>query len=510
MYAKVNTCVLEGLNGRIVDVEADLAKGMSAFQIVGLPDTAIREARERVRSAIQNSGFRFPIERITINLAPAQIRKEGSQIDLAIATGILTASGNILEEPKSNMAFLGELSLDGRILPVPGVLPMLISLQELGITECIIPKGNEEEASMVKGIKSFAIHTLEELVDFLNDEKTVEPVDFVDDSFQEEGRNFTIDFKDMKGQEALKRALEIAAAGEHNLLMIGPPGSGKTMAAIRLPTILPSLTFQESLESTKIYSAAENLKENSLVKRRPFRNPHHTSSGVSLIGGGRIPKPGEISLAHNGALFLDELPEFPKSTIELLRQPLEEKEVTISRANASLTYPSNFLFICGMNPCPCGYYGDPYHECTCSMNQINNYLNKVSRPILDRIDLHIEVQPVKIEDLQDQEVKEGSKEIRERVEKAREIQRKRFEGKNITTNGQMKHKDIEEFVPLSSESESLLKKAFDKYKFSARTYHKILTIARTIADLQASENVETPHLLEAIRYRNAVQKYWGS
>ncbi|MDO5755516.1 MAG: YifB family Mg chelatase-like AAA ATPase [Tissierellia bacterium] len=510
MYAKINTCVLQGLDGLLIDVEADLANGLPSFNIVGLPDTSIKESKERVRAAIANSGYKFPINRITINLAPANLKKEGSQLDLAIATALLVANGNIIDEPKKNTAFIGELALDGRILAINGALPMVISLQELGIEEVIIPEKNKEECSMVKGIKLYPVKNIEELVNFLNGNQEISPYESFDDGLLNQKKDeYEVDFSDIKGQEVLKRAMEIAAAGEHNLLMIGPPGSGKTMSAMRLPTILPNLTFEESLECTKIYSASGNLKEDALIVKRPFRDPHHTSSAVSLIGGGRIPQPGEISLAHNGALFLDELPEFPKSTIEVLRQPLEEKTITISRANATLTYPANFLFIAGMNPCPCGYNGDPNHECSCSMGSIRNYLNKISRPILDRIDIHVEVKPVKIEDLQKKAKGESSKTIRKRVERARAIQQKRFENEKITTNGQMKNKDMKKYIHLDDEVAKVMKMAYDRYKFSARTYHKIIKLARTIADLEESENIGEHHLLEAIRYRTVDQKYWG-
>lgn len=354
MYSKIMTCVLEGLQGYSIEVEADIAKGLQSFNIVGLPDISIKESKERVRSAISNSGFKFPIGRITINLAPANLKKEGSQLDMAIAVSILTAFGIIYNIPSKNTAFIGELALDGRIMDIQGALPMAISLKELGYEKVIVPFGNKEECSLVKGIDIIPIKNLDDLIKYLNCELKIES--YNDDVFSpiDVNPNYEIDFNEIKGQENLKRAMEIAAAGEHNLIMIGPPGAGKTMAAMRLPTILPPLSFEEAIECTKIYSVSGNLKENKLVNERPFRAPHHTSSSVSIIGGGRIPMPGEISLAHNGALFLDELPEFNKSTIEVLRQPLEEKNITISRANATLTYPANFLFIAGMNPCPCG------------------------------------------------------------------------------------------------------------------------------------------------------------
>ncbi|MGO4986906.1 YifB family Mg chelatase-like AAA ATPase [Gallicola sp. Sow4_E12] len=509
MYSKINTCVLQGLTGYKIEVEADISKGLRSFNMVGLPDTSIKESKERVRAAIANIGHSFPRGRLTINLAPANLKKEGSQMDLTIAVSILTAMGEIIEPPSEEVAFLGELSLDGRILPVEGALPMIISLQSLGLKKCIIPLENKEESSMVKGIELICVEDLKEVVEYLNGERKIEP--FVSDGlFEFENREvFDIDFSDIKGQLMLKRAMEIAAAGEHNLLMIGPPGSGKTMAAMRLPSILPKMTFEEAIECTKIYSVSGELGKRKMIIHRPFRDPHHTSSSVSIIGGGRIPKPGEISLAHNGALFLDELPEFSKSTIEVLRQPLEEKNITIARAQASLTYPANFLFIAGMNPCPCGYNGDPNHECNCSAGQIQKYLNKVSRPILDRIDIHVEVQPVKFSELTDKGKEESSDAIRERVQKARDIQKKRFEKENISTNGLMSSRQIRKYVVLSEELEKVIQTAFQKYKFSARSFNKILKLTRTIADLEGSEEIKSAHLMEAIRYRTIDQKYWG-
>ncbi len=509
MYSKIMTCVLEGLNGYAIEVEADIARGLQSFNIVGLPDISIKESKERVRSAISNSGYTFPIGRITINLAPANLKKEGSQLDISIAISILTAFGVIYNIPSKSTAFIGELSLDGRIMSIQGALPMVISLKELGFKKIIVPDENKEECSLVKGVNIIPVSSLKKLVDYLNDEIKIE--NYNDDIFKSTDINsdYDMDFSEIKGQENLKRAMEIAAAGEHNLIMIGPPGSGKTMAAMRLPTILPPLNFEEAIECTKIYSVSGNLKENKLITRKPFRAPHHTSSSVSIIGGGRIPMPGEISLAHNGVLFLDELPEFNRNTIEVLRQPLEEKEITISRANATLTYPANFLFIAGMNPCPCGYYESETHECTCTLPQIQRYLAKVSRPILDRIDIHIEVKPVKLNELTSNIETESSDIIRKRVIDARNIQYERFKNEKIKTNGQMNNRLIKKYVKLSKELNIILEKSYEKYKFSARTINKILKLSRTIADLDGKENVESNHLLEAIRFRTVDTKYWS-
>ncbi|MDL2310755.1 YifB family Mg chelatase-like AAA ATPase [Peptostreptococcaceae bacterium OttesenSCG-928-C18] len=509
MYSKIMTCVLEGLQGYAIEVEADIARGLQSFNIVGLPDISIKESKERVRAAINNSSYMFPIGRITINLAPANLKKEGSQLDISIAISILTAFGVIYNIPSKDTAFIGELSLDGRIMNVQGALPMVISLKELGFKRVVVPDDNKEECSLVKGIEIVPVKSLKDLVDYLNDELKIESYD--EDVFSEKylSQNYEVDFNEIKGQENLKRAMEIAAAGEHNIIMIGPPGAGKTMAAMRLPTILPPLNFEEAIECTKIYSVSGNLNDNKLIKERPFRAPHHSSSSVSIIGGGRIPMPGEISLAHNGALFLDELPEFNKNTIEVLRQPLEEKEITISRANATLTYPANFLFIAGMNPCPCGYFGDETKECTCSLPQIQRYLAKVSRPILDRIDIHVEVEPVKLNELTSNENSESSEDIRNRVINARKIQYMRFKNEKVKTNGQMNNKLIKKYVPLDDELNAILEMAYNKYKFSARTINKILKLTRTIADLEGKENIEAKHLLESIRYRTVDTKYWG-
>ena len=508
MYSKVNTCVLQGLDGWNVEVETDLSRGIPVFNIVGLPDISIRESKERVRSAIKNSGFEFPLNRITINLAPANLKKEGSQIDLAIAVGILKSAGVIKDYDTDDLTFIGELSLDGKVNAIEGSLAMVISMRQLEKSTCILPYDNKEECGAIEGIDIIPVKNLKELVAFLNDEIHIKAYKKeIKDSSEEIVHN--IDFSDIKGQSGLKRALEIAASGFHNCLIIGPPGAGKTMAARRIPTIMPNLTFEESIEVTKIYSISGLLPSNELIQTRQFRSPHHTASEISLIGGGRMPKPGEVSLSHNGVLFLDELPEFKKSVLEVLRQPLEDGFVTISRSKASLTFPSQFMLIASMNPCPCGYLGDPYHQCTCSQSNIDRYLGKISNPLLDRIDIHIEVSPVKYDDLKQSGKEENSSEIRKRVQRARDIQLDRFEHLDIYSNSQILPNDLNKYCGLDKNSESIMNQAFKKYNFTGRTYNKLLKVSRTIADLDGEKNIRENHLLEAIRYRTLDSKYWG-
>lgn len=505
MLAQVKSCSIYGLESFLVEVEVDISNGLPVFDIVGLPDVAVRESRERVRAAIKNQKYTFPIKRITLNLAPADIKKEGPHFDLPIALGILAATKQLPAEALSGYAVIGELSLDGRVRPVNGVLPMAIEIKEKGLKGVVVPWENAEEAAVIKGVEVIGVKSLSQAVAYFNGEYKISEKKYP--SCKKQDVIFDGDFSEVKGQENLKRCLEIAAAGHHNVIMIGSPGSGKTMIARRIPTILPSMTFEESLELTKIYSIAGLLSNHSgLVKKRPFRSPHHTISAVGMVGGGRIPKPGEITLAHHGVLFLDELPEFPRAILELLRQPLEDEEITIARANATITYPSKFMMIAALNPCPCGFYGDPFHECSCSPHQIHKYLAKISGPLIDRIDLQLEVAPVKFSDLQGPATTDSTT-IKKRVEAARLMQLERYKVHDIYCNSQLTPKLMSKHCKLDKSGKLLMKAAFHSMKLSARAHNKILKVARTIADLDNKHSIKEYHLAEALQYRN-VDKYY--
>ena len=512
MMIKTYASAVHGIDASIVTIETDVSQGIRFF-LVGLPDNAVKESQQRIESALRLNGFKWPRQKIVINMAPADLRKEGSAYDLPLAIAVLAASGQIDNQKLDRYVLMGELSLDGTLQPVKGALPIAVNARQEGFEGFILPAQNAREAAVVDKLKVYGVENIKQVADFFNDTIELEPtiVNTREEFFRKQAYS-DVDFADVKGQENVKRALEVAAAGSHNVIMIGAPGAGKTMLAKRIPSILPPLTLREALDTTKIHSVAGKIAKNtSLMTERPFRSPHHTISDAALVGGGSYPQPGEISLAHNGVLFLDELPEFRRSALEVMRQPLEDRTIVVSRARFSIEYPASFMLVASMNPCPCGYYNHPDKECVCPPGAVAKYLNKISGPLLDRIDIHLEVVPVPFEKLASIKETEDSHNIRERVVKARDIQSERFKDMpNIFSNAQMSSRQIREFVQPDKEGAQLLKNAMEKLGLSARAYDRILRVSRTIADLAASENVLSTHISEAIQYRSLDRDNWGN